>query len=239
MKSLQSIGRRPQEDRRSGFTLLEVVIAATIFAFVMTAIYVVFDSGRRLTSTGEYHAGIYQTGRAALREIERDLRAAYSSGSAYDTGLIGEDGGDEEVPLDEVTVLGINNHLAIEIPEGEDEKYVEIDLTRVTYRIDDEKGLVRRRVRALNIQTQMVDEDEDEEIAKNIIGLNIEYYDGDWKTTWNSTQTNTLPQAIRVTIVVRGERRGEEDLTEFTTKFHLPLWEFVPQVEEEGGGSGR
>ena len=214
---------------KAGFTLLEVTVASTIFAVVVASAYVTFDSGRRMVESGEFRATLFQTGRSVLREIERDIRAAYSSGSSYDTGLVGKDGGTEELPLDEIEVLALNRHT-----RDQEEETRAIDLSRVSYFIEEDGGLSRRRVTALGQETVFVNEEEDvESVSENVIGLDLKYFDGDWQEVWDSTRSESLPLAVEVTIWVRGDFRREEVIEAFATRFSLPLWQGPPQEGEE------
>src|SRR5262249_27523163 len=78
----------PQMKRR-GFTLLELIVATSIFAIVIAATYSLFDSARGITTRAEFRSQLFQSARAALQAIENDLRGAVMLSSAYDTGFIG------------------------------------------------------------------------------------------------------------------------------------------------------
>jgi hypothetical protein len=190
-----------------------------------------------------------QTARAVLREIEQDLRGAYASGSSYDTGLIGTDDGDDEIPLDGIELLTVNNREPLPVEGEEEQQTLEseeeprmIDLSRVTYFVDEEEGLMRRRIRLLRKPVVGLDDEEQSEpVGEGVIGLNLRYFDGDWKEVWDSTKSRTLPQAVEITIVLYDERYagGLGELERYTTRFFLPLWKAPPETEEQTGETGR
>lgn len=58
---------------RSGFSLLEVILAATIFAITISALFVTFRTGIRAWETGHLASETFQTARIAKDVIVRDL----------------------------------------------------------------------------------------------------------------------------------------------------------------------
>ncbi|MHC4606103.1 MAG: prepilin-type N-terminal cleavage/methylation domain-containing protein [Planctomycetota bacterium] len=239
--------------KRSGFTLLELIVASTVFAIVMAAAYALLRSGHDMVEKGEGHADVFQTARAVLRDLERDLKAVWASGSSYDTGLVGQDDGDETIPLDEIEFLAVRNKKPLptedeeQLTEEEKEEVKEspmIDLSRVSYYIDEEEGLMCRRIRLLKKSVVGVDDEEEaEQVCADVVGLNLRYSeDGSWKEVWDSTRSRKLPQAIEVTIVMRPPGREEweeEELDRFTTRVYVHLWENVPEQEEDATGTGQ
>ena len=93
-----------------GFTLLELIVAMTIFGVVLSAAYALFDSGRVLASKAEMRAELFRTARAAIKAVEDDIRGAMMPDAAYDTGFIGTDGGSGDQPLDKVEFIAVNAH---------------------------------------------------------------------------------------------------------------------------------
>lgn len=214
--------------KRRGFTLIELLVATTIFAIVISAAYSLFAAGRDVSARAEFRAGLFRTGRAALRALEDDLRGALMSGSAFDTGLIGTD----RAWFDKLELVAVNAHT---LAKDEKKESRRIDISKVTYWIEEEgvgskRGLVRERLRALNPVSSSVRRDEDvEEVAAAVVGLDFRYYDSGWKESWDSTSLNKLPKAIEASIRVRGEFRGGEVLETFTTRFYLPVGAETPE----------
>lgn len=66
-----------------GFSLVETLIAVSIFLIVLLAIYSVFESSRVTFGAGEQKADIQQSARTAMELVEADLRLA---GYGFPTG---------------------------------------------------------------------------------------------------------------------------------------------------------
>jgi len=217
---------------RSGFTLLELLAALSIFLVVITASYALFDGGRRLAARGEYHARRFQAARQALRSIESDLKAVFSGGS-YDGGFIAAHGGTDELPLDTLEAVAYNNQPKMLTPATKtltDPPPKEFDISRVSYSIDvdettKETGLIRRRTKLVPEVVTVVDPTKGiEEISADVVGLKFRFYDGsDWLDTWDSATSNSLPRIVEVAVHVKSVYREEQVIEAFTTKFYLPI----------------
>ena len=63
-------------DDQRGFTLHEVLIAASTFLFILFAVYLVYEASRNTFARGEAKTDIQQNARMALSTMERELRMA-------------------------------------------------------------------------------------------------------------------------------------------------------------------
>jgi len=230
---------------RKGFTLLELIVATVIFSIVIAAAYTLLDSARNLTTRAELRAQLFQSARAALQAVEDDFRGAVmpqappTSSSPNDLSFIGTSSGSEKEPLDRIEFVSISRHTASQYDVNVADVVRGIDMARLTYWIEQDTtraahGLVRERPRELNPVSGPVHRDEDiTEIARDVVFLNLRYYDsGEWRDTWDSSQLRKLPKAIEVTVIVRGEWRGEEVLEPFTTRFYLPVGAETPERQQ-------
>jgi general secretion pathway protein J len=209
-----------------GFTLLELIVAMMIFSIVIVAAYGLFNAGRGLSARAEARALLFQTGRAALQAIEEDLRGAVLSGSVFDTGLIGVNRDGESGPLDKIEFVAVNSFTAGENREKK------IDLSKVTWWIEESHGLVRERLKLLtSTRASRDDEEEVEEVSREVVFLDFRYYDGQWKESWDSTRLRRLPKAIEVTVHVQGLWRDEQVIEKFTTRFYLPIGAETPEKQ--------
>jgi prepilin-type N-terminal cleavage/methylation domain-containing protein len=87
--------------RRAGFTLLEVVLAVTIFGLVATAIYGTFSRTLRSKRIAEGRMDVVRTGRIAVNRIADEIATAAPDASQV-TGekkFLAVDAGDEAAPL--------------------------------------------------------------------------------------------------------------------------------------------
>lgn len=67
---------RPQSSRPTGFTLLELIVAAFMFAIVMAAVATAFSGAHKLRATTERDLGDVHSVRRAMDYLKRDLRSA-------------------------------------------------------------------------------------------------------------------------------------------------------------------
>lgn len=227
--------------KRNGFTLLELIVATTIFTIVIAAAYSLFDSARGVTSRAELRAQLFQTARTALQAIEEDLRGAVvvASPNPTDLAFIGTNAGSETQGLDRIEFVSVNRHTAspydiyaVDVVRG-------IDVSKVYYWIEQDTtrkmhGLVRERPLELLPPGGPVRREEDVlEIAREVVHLNLRYYDaGEWRDTWDSSELRRLPKAVEVTVTVRAEWREEEVLEPFTTRFYLPVAAETPETPQ-------
>lgn len=70
--------------RVAGFTLLEIVVALTIFGITLAALFTSFRTGLKAYEMGVTHAEAQQTGRYAVNQFSQDLRSIfYKSANEY------------------------------------------------------------------------------------------------------------------------------------------------------------
>jgi type II secretion system protein J len=204
------------------------VVATTIFAIVLSAAYALFESSRTVSSRAELRARLFQTARAALRAVEEDLRGAFLSASAFDAELVSTNRATGDLPLDKLEIVAVNAH-----PPSRDD--IRIDLTRVTYSVDEEAStLIRERETALTTPSRTTGRPENiEDVAPDVVGLDFRFYDTAWQDAWDSTTQNRLPKAIEVSVVVRGMLRDEPLLERFQARFYLPLGAETPERQPQ------
>ena len=156
------------------------------------------------------------------------------SGTAYDTGFIGTDGGSEKEPLDVLDFISVASPSAEASMDGYKDatKARRSDLSKVSYWIEKDElkpahGLVRERLGTMLPPESRTRREEDvEAVSTDVVGLNLRYYDGQWRDAWNSQQTRTAPRAVEVTVRVR---RAEE-IEVHTARFYLPVAAETPEA---------
>lgn len=188
------------------FTLIEVVISASLMALILVAAYVCLNAGLKSKKLVEPRADIIQNARVAMNIMAADLRSACPLAKDYQLlgmrRLIGEMDADN---LDFAT----HNYTPRRPLEG--------DFCEASFYVDrdPETGMFSlwRRRNPL-IATDPLSGGSKEEIAKGILGLRLEYTDGfDWYDTWGEANPRKrdaaeelppnmigLPEAVRITL---------------------------------------
>ena len=70
--------------KNPGFTLVELLVALSIFSILMTALVIIFVGALRTTQTGYQQMDAFERGRSALTVIENDLVRSYISHQSAD-----------------------------------------------------------------------------------------------------------------------------------------------------------
>ncbi|MBE0544339.1 MAG: prepilin-type N-terminal cleavage/methylation domain-containing protein [Verrucomicrobia bacterium] len=204
---------------RTGFTLLELLLAVLVFAIVLGAIQVVFFSAFKLhartTEAIERSLPLQQT----LAVIKRDLANLVPpggplSGALQSTPSITTASGlagsmTRQSGPQFYTAVGIVDDNA---PWGE--------IQRVSYYLEtptnDTPGLDLFRSVARNLLPVMQDETEDQFLMSGVETIAFQYFDGNaWRDTWDSTQadsatglTNNVPRALKLQLQLYHENQS-------------------------------
>lgn len=209
-----SVGWAPRR-RTQGFTLIEVIISISVAAIVLLVINATFFSALRLHDATHARIDEDLAQRRALGLIRRDLEGLVLPPSATSTtttlagqfqtnvaGTTSLDGTNaERVSPDLTTSCGrIDGWNAFS------------DLQRVAYFVTPEpngentKSLVRVVTRNL-LPVDSEPQDESQTLLTGLTDATMTYFDGtDWTDSWDSTETSTLPTAIKfsITLAPRG-----------------------------------
>lgn len=224
---------RPDVGARRGFTLIEVLLAATLSAVIGLAVAqlvsVTSMAARRTRARAEVRAL-----RATIaRRLEQDLRALVPPGGLYASGLVSLDdtrsGTGEELLPAALQGAAVTSGPAIEPPlDARDMLNLAVNgpaltwgdaplpghggMWSVLWEVDDdpeteERGLVRRVVRVRDPLPGSEPEPV-ETLAAEAVGFDVRYWDGaGWVEAWDSGTSELLPLAIevRVALVVQDE----------------------------------
>ena len=205
--------------QRSGFTLLELLLAVMVFAIVLAAMQVVFVSAFRLrsktTEAVERSLPLQQT----LDIVKRDLANIVPpggplSGALQSTPNITTGSG---VSLAMNRQTGPQFYTAVAIV---DDYAPWAEVERVSYYLgpstNNSPGMDLYRSVARNLLPTSQDATSDQFLMGGIENIAFQYYDGNaWKDTWDSTQadsitglTNNLPRAIKFQLQVYNDNRS-------------------------------
>ena len=186
--------------RSDGFTLIEIVIATSILAFMMLTLHRVFLLSSSAWKKGDARIKMYQNGRVCLDVMSREIRCALiAPGNPHLVFNGGEDA------LSYISTF----HRADESGE--------YDLCEVGYSLSS-RGEVLRRLRT---HLDPSSAGATSVLAGNILELDLSYNNGSvWLDTWDSrrgTPDNSaddcLPHAVRIRIIVRDEGLLESPLS--------------------------
>jgi type II secretory pathway pseudopilin PulG len=199
---------------QSAFTLVEMIISAGLMTVVLTSAYFCLSAGVSGQRLIEQRGEAVQTARVALGLIAADLRAAIPLDPNLE--FSGAHSAIEDADADRIDFATRNYN-----PRGPREP----DYCETSYfltRDPSSPGFVLMRRRDPTPDPMPLEGGFREEIARGIVGLRFEYYDGiEWFDEWGDPEgkykgmtlppSNSygLPAAVRITLVLDPEtRRG-------------------------------
>lgn len=192
---------------RAGFTLLEILMAATAAALIFAAIYGVFSRAVKLRDDATARTRLAQVRARAAAVIRDDLRHGFVSTAGLDGTVAAlanilegsAQGGESSFP----GYLSFTTTTAI----GSNEEEFPSDLHTVEYYIADDAAAARGRGGVL---VRTVDRDllaplrqptGEERLLPGLESMEVSFFDGQsWVDSWTVADSAgaTLPQAVRV-----------------------------------------
>jgi prepilin-type N-terminal cleavage/methylation domain-containing protein len=195
--------------RHSAFTLIEVMISVALMSLILVSAYLCLGAGFSAQKLIEPRAEIIQNARVAMAIMTADLRAACPL--SKDQDFIGVTRTLGEVEADNLD-FGTHNYTPRRAHEGDfcqESLYLDKDPETGQF------SLWRRRNPTIALDA--LSGGSKEEIAKGVVGLKLEYFDGlDWYDSWGEDKTSDkkqnsarassnlsgLPQAVRITLLM-------------------------------------
>ena len=207
----------------SGFTLLEMLVAISIFSLVLVAIYSSWTAILRSTKSGLRAAATVQRSRIVVRVLEDALGSAQSfaqNNSYY--GFAGESGREGS--------LSFVARLAKSFPRSG--KFGDLDVRRLFFSVESVPGGGRALV--LRQCPLLLDLDIDEKshplvLAKNVREFQVQFWDQrqqDWVDEWK--QTNSLPRGVMVTLRLADTEMTQSAQEEITRIIQIPATSVAP-----------
>jgi general secretion pathway protein J len=206
--------RPVNQSRRSGFTLVEILVAIAIFGLVMAAIYSGWMSIIRASRVGLEAAAQAQRERIAIYTIEEALTSAQSfAADVQHYAFIWDNGSDP--------TLSFVARLPRSFPRGG--KFGDMDIRRVSFSVEGQQDSQHKLVLRQNPILMDVDEDEKEHplvLARNVKDFLVEFWDrnaNEWVEKWD--QTNDLPKMVKVTLQLAspnqqyGSSKAQDEIT--------------------------
>ncbi len=226
---------KKMNSKKTGFTLVEVMVAVTIGGFIML---VAVGALKAITSSAEMvdsNISAAAEVRFASNMLSRDLVNFYRSENIENTKLIGIVDDSGQVNTSYLVFYTVSRAKArTDQPEG--------DIYEVEYylRKDEEKSLLMRR-----LWPNPNEEDEPggilSVIAEDIDVFQVRYFDGEeWSDEWPE-EMDVLPQLIEVNIVATPPSRGTPAMESFIANFTRSVVGAAAASEsgeQEQGGQG-
>jgi prepilin-type N-terminal cleavage/methylation domain-containing protein len=217
---------------RRAFTLIEVMIAMTIFSLVVAAIYSSWDLIWRASRVSQTAAAQVQRQRVAIHTIEDALTCvqSFQASMQYYTFIVNED------PPE----LQFTSRLPDNFPRNG--KFGDFSVRQLQFTLeagpDSEKDLMLRQ------KPILLDMDADEQknplvLARNVQTFKVECWDtnqAEWTTEWDNT--NSIPPLIRVNLVLGGNHHdfGDAAPTLAVTRVIAVPSQTMPSVAQGFGG---
>ncbi len=199
-----------------GFSLIEILVAATIASIILLMIATSYKS--ILTSIDEItgYAEFYENVNLAIFRIDRDISNTYFKRTNKNIAFIGQDDG-ETGRLDFVTVL----HKDFSVSGNIKKPLNFSDIREVGYYIamdpqnSDRPVLVRREDN--HFDSDPLNGGEINIILKDVVGLTFRFKQGnDWIKNWDSRNTKRIPFAVKTTLIVKNYQNRDEEFTFIT-----------------------
>jgi prepilin-type N-terminal cleavage/methylation domain-containing protein len=202
----------------SGFTLMELLIATVIGAFILLVINGTYFGALRLNNHTQEQVQENLIMERTLSLVRRDLDGLMLPGSPTATAPVGTFSGQfQDTPTVSPTQEFASTRISADFYTTSGEvngwnPYSEVQV--VTYFLapatdgSNTKNFVRAVTRnLLPVQTPETDE---QVLLTGVSTAEFDYYDGtQWDTTWDSTQTSTLPAAIRFSLTLAGSNPNQ------------------------------
>jgi prepilin-type N-terminal cleavage/methylation domain-containing protein len=211
------LSRSSRPSSRRGFTLIELMLSATLMVLILAGAYVCLQAGLSAQRLVDPRLEATQTARVALALLTADLRAACPLDPT--TEFIGIDRTLGDVEADNLDFATLNYTPS---------RPGEAGYCQTSYYLDRDESsgdLVLWRRRNPRIGLDPFTGGTREEIARGIRQLKFEFFDGfEWYDTWGdpnardraTPKTTTLPQpnlsglpeAVKITLAFATERRS-------------------------------
>ena len=236
MRRIRIINRKTKDkvfSLNKGFTLVELLIVASILGMVALAVLSSFDAGFRVFAHIQTFGGTQADVLLAMERFERDVK------NAFRLSEITFDGGTKEISFPTVVTR---------LDEEDNER---VSLGKITYRFDSsQKAFVVKEEGYAGSVAGEGSGETSSEILAYIEDLNFNYYfyrkemEGDqervdygWKAVWNGEEEG-LPKGIKIEVVfTNGSRENSLSRTVFIPVGGETV--VVSDGSEQGGEGGQ
>ncbi len=188
-----------------GFTLLELIVAIALMDVIAVSLYASMHIGFTAKKNTQAAMIPYRTVLPVFEIIRNDLICAMPPTGILGGAFLGEDATDAAQKDADVLSFYTDSY---QPAAGE----IACNIIYVQYGLEEDSrrgGRVLKRKTIKNLLSTKTIIPDEEIIGRNIYGFDVKYYDGyTWLDTWtSSTQDNTLPRGVRITLDLSPESR--------------------------------
>jgi general secretion pathway protein J len=195
--------------KRNGFTLIEIIVAISVFATILTIIYSVFYTTVRARQTSGEVAEIYSRGINFLRNFSREIECAYLSpvwqGGPRTTIFKSDRDSVNGREMDIITFT----HLCHQYVENETMNQSDHEEVTYFWQRDPKTDVINLMKR---VDSTMDNDPEKGGIVfvslENVVEFRLTFFNGtDWVEGWQDN--GTLPNAVHLYLVLKDKSGGE------------------------------
>jgi len=226
---------------RSGFTLMELLVASVAFAMIVLVIKVTLMESMEMRERGQKRMDQLNTRMRIMEIIESDLKQCMLKETTFAQEFRGETVSGAMTRTDQLEFYTASGIIQTNQPWGHLQKvryYLQQPIYEGRSEMAEGYTLYREVTRNLLPATDSIVNPQ--AIANEIASLKFQYYDGEyWQETWDSTvDESKLPKAVRVRVeFLREDANGQ--LANRPNNIPYPSLQTTvallatPQIEEE------
>lgn len=200
--------RRPRVAANGGFTLIEVVIAVALLSLVMSSVYGIFTTISTTEQRLQSESELYHQARVIFDRLGRELSGSYLATSNENSAFSASN--ENGTPY-----LAFTSTSAI--TKGAQQG----GLVRLRYELSTERNKTVGRLLRSSVPLFVPDDPQKgQRLSSQIKQVQWRFYDGnDWQDDWDSSQSNTLPQTVEISMTLM----NNDHEVSVTTAFDLSL----------------
>jgi len=207
-----------------GFTLLELLIAMTMVAFVALTLAASLQIAFKTRETSERNLEAARAVEGVMDFLRNDLQCAMPPTGLFAGTFEGAHTSDSNVD----DLLFYSTAPAPADPNGANGEIKQVELTAYQPGNSTDEVLVRRTLNNLSNQT-MQENPVEEVLCRHVAGFSLMYFDGTtWDDTWDSTQqNNSLPMAVQVSLSLSTSGKnpdGSPVIAKYTRIYQFPCY---------------